>query len=789
MSLTPQIKRYIATQIEEATGTGSSAPSPWVTVDGNLYYSGGFVGIGLTSPAYPLDVSGSVNISTGSVYRIGGTSVLSATTLGSGVLTSSLTAVGTITTGVWQGSQIVDTYLATISTAGKVANSATTATASNTASAIVARDASGNFSAGIITASLSGNATTATTADKVANALTAGTYLTAGGTFDGSAARTFAVDATDANTASKVVARDASGNFSAGTISAAGLTASGLVSFASLKGTGATTVTNILDEDNMASNSDTALATQQSIKAYVDAQVTASDSLSEVLAIGNTTGANDIIVNSGQKIRTPLVAAQDGTSAITIANSTGALTLNTALTDSNLATISTAGKIANSATTAVSTNTPSTIVLRDGSGNFAAGVISATTLDATNLEVANIRTQDGDLAIAIADADALLFESGDKILLENDSGYLMATSVKFMVNGLDASQAVFTNASTELVSNPITGTGNVVMSASPTLTGTVQVANLTVSGTITGSLTGNVTGNASTATTLQTARNINGVSFNGSANITVAAAAGTLTGDTLASGVTASSLTSVGTLTALTVSGTATAGKFAPTANTVTGNGLYLPASDVVALSTAGAERLRMSATGFLKVANDGTYFSNTGESHEIRHNKSAGTVLSVDSSHTSISTFYEGSVLQITAARASGNNFEFIVARSSGVGGTAQFRVRGDGTIFAQNTTVQSISDERFKENIAEATDGLAVIMALRPVRYDWKAGYGNNRKHQLGFIAQEIEEIFPEAVSEWTQGDDVYKTVGPGALIPVLVKAIQDLHREVTSLREQLL
>jgi len=58
-------------------------------------------------------------------------------------------------------------------------------------------------------------------AGSVANALTAGTYLTSGGTFDGSTARTFAVDATSANTASKVVARDASGDFSAGIITAA----------------------------------------------------------------------------------------------------------------------------------------------------------------------------------------------------------------------------------------------------------------------------------------------------------------------------------------------------------------------------------------------------------------------------------------------------------------------------------------------------------------------------------------------------------------------------------------
>ena len=62
-------------------------------------------------------------------------------------------------------------------------------------------------------------------------------------------------------------------------------------------------------------------------------------------------------------------------------------------------------------------------------------------------------------------------------------------------------------------------------------------------------------GNAATATVLATARNINGVSFNGSSAITVTAAAGTLTGTELKSTVVTSSLTSVGTLTGLTVSG------------------------------------------------------------------------------------------------------------------------------------------------------------------------------------------------------------------------------------------
>ena len=84
-------------------------------------------------------------------------------------------------------------------------------TSSNTVNTAVLRDGSGNFSAGTITAALTGNASTATTATQVANALTAGTYLTSGGTFTGAAARTFAVDATEASTASKVVARNASG--------------------------------------------------------------------------------------------------------------------------------------------------------------------------------------------------------------------------------------------------------------------------------------------------------------------------------------------------------------------------------------------------------------------------------------------------------------------------------------------------------------------------------------------------------------------------------------------------
>ena len=84
-------------------------------------------------------------------------------TLPSGTVTSAMIADGTIVNAdISSSAAIVDTKLATIATAGKVDNSATTATASAGNNTIVARDASGNFAAGTITANLTGTASLAT---------------------------------------------------------------------------------------------------------------------------------------------------------------------------------------------------------------------------------------------------------------------------------------------------------------------------------------------------------------------------------------------------------------------------------------------------------------------------------------------------------------------------------------------------------------------------------------------------------------------------------------------------
>ncbi len=104
-------------------------------------------------------------------------------TTDTGTVTSTMITDGTIVNAdINASAAIADTKLGTISTAGKVSNSATTATSANTVSAIVARDASGNFTAGTVTANLTGNVTgnvTGSSGSTTGNAATATALATA----------------------------------------------------------------------------------------------------------------------------------------------------------------------------------------------------------------------------------------------------------------------------------------------------------------------------------------------------------------------------------------------------------------------------------------------------------------------------------------------------------------------------------------------------------------------------------------------------------------------------------
>lgn len=220
------------TSVDASGGTtGLSFSGGPVTVSGTLTMAGTLV---------PANGGTGATTLTGYVYGNGTSTMTASTTIpntaitGLGTMSTQNASGVAITGGTINGATVGATTATTVrgttitattqfsgSGAGltSIPNSATTATNTNTASAIVARDASGNFSAGTITATLSGSAT------QVSNSLTlatSGTGLSGSATFNGSSAQTFTVtsNATNVNTASTIVARDASGNFSAGTITA-----------------------------------------------------------------------------------------------------------------------------------------------------------------------------------------------------------------------------------------------------------------------------------------------------------------------------------------------------------------------------------------------------------------------------------------------------------------------------------------------------------------------------------------------------------------------------------------
>ncbi len=111
------------------------------------------------------------------------------------------------------------------------------------------------------------------------------------------------------------------------------------------------------------------------------------------------------------------------------------------------------------------------------------------------------------------------------------------------------------------------------------------------------------------------------------------------------------------------------------------------------------------------------------------------------------------------------------------------RFYVGWGGTIYATSTSISGISDISLKTNIRDLEKGLTDILKLKPRKFDWKNGDGINN---IGFIAQEIEKVFPELISEYKYNEyTTKKSLKMGDLIPSLVKAIQELKQEIDTLK----
>ncbi|GAB2944638.1 hypothetical protein GCM10027048_06890 [Hymenobacter coalescens] len=95
----------------------------------------------------------------------------------------------------------------------------------------------------------------------------------------------------------------------------------------------------------------------------------------------------------------------------------------------------------------------------------------------------------------------------------------------------------------------------------------------------------------------------------------------------------------------------------------------------------------------------------------------------------------------------------------------------------------VASSSDQRLKTDVRPLGGTLAGVLALQGRRYRFRAGKGPQGE-QLGFIAQELEQIYPELVST---GPDGLKAVNYAQLTPVLVEALKEQQRQIEALRAE--
>jgi hypothetical protein len=103
---------------------------------------------------------------------------------------------------------------------------------------------------------------------------------------------------------------------------------------------------------------------------------------------------------------------------------------------------------------------------------------------------------------------------------------------------------------------------------------------------------------------------------------------------------------------------------------------------------------------------------------------------------------------------------------------------------VWATNPIIQ-ISDQRLKSRITELDYGLPEVLRLRPVSYVWKDS--DDRRTQLGLVAQEVEPLIPEAVRRG-EGPEEPWAMTYSSLTPVLIKAIQDQQAIIEGLRERI-
>ena len=120
-----------------------------------------------------------------------------------------------------------------------------------------------------------------------------------------------------------------------------------------------------------------------------------------------------------------------------------------------------------------------------------------------------------------------------------------------------------------------------------------------------------------------------------------------------------------------------------------------------------------------------------------------------------------------------------------SGTGGNVMLEVGGEISATG-NITAYSASDKRLKENIISIENAINKLNKINGVEFDWKPGFEkihSAQGHDVGLIAQEIEEVLPEVVTIRENG---YMAVKYEKVIPLLIQAIKELSFEIEELKK---
>jgi len=502
---------------------------------------------------------------------------------------------------------------------------------------------------GTYSISISGTAATATTATQVGNSLTPGTYLT-GTAYNGSAARTFAVDATTTNTASKVVARDASGNFAAGTITAAlsgnASTATTLQTARTINGTSfngsanititanttnALTIGTGLSGTSFNGSSAVTIAIDSSVVTLSGTQTLTNKTLTSPVITSPSFGSSNIVsTGASSKLSGSFSGSFQGdgtgltglTADFPVAAGTITPTLEyfvnngasnqqvdqsdigTYMAGDGLTSVNGILELTNDTISGVALGSnlnslsvdDSTLQLNSGTtyNGSAARTISIKNSGVTNAKLANSSITVGSTSISlgssattIAGLTSVTSTTFVGALTGNASTATSATTAT-NANNINIASTTSTDTSTSVVLVANQSTGNQSPFIDSGLTYNANTNALTAT-----TFAGALSGNASTATTLQTARTINGVSFNGSANITITA--NTTNALTIGTGLSGTSFNGSGAVTiaidstVATLTGTQTLTNKTLTSPTINNGSIATPTLvNTVTLNTTG---------------------------------------------------------------------------------------------------------------------------------------------------------------------------------------------------------